>query len=127
MSVQCILGEGDLPVKILWKFRNEPVESDYGVMISALGARVSNLMIESVEGRHAGNYTCSAENRAGIKTYTAELEVIGTESLLIVCFFFLLFSSPRPTNPFKFRLAYLHSRSATSLPVLATPFLSNAR
>lgn len=102
MSVQCILGEGDLPVKILWKFRNEPVESDYGVMISALGARVSNLMIESVEGRHAGNYTCSAENRAGIRTYTAELEVIGTESLLIVCLFFLpLLFIPRPIIPFQ--------------------------
>lgn len=94
VSVQCILGEGDLPVKILWKFGNKQIESDYGVMISALGARVSNLMIESVEGRHAGNYTCSAENRAGIKTYTAELEVIGTDSILIT--FFLSSFHPPP-------------------------------
>lgn len=94
VSVQCILGEGDLPVKILWKFGNASIESDYGVMISALGARVSNLMIESVEGRHAGNYTCSAENRAGIKTYTAELEVIGTESFLILLFFSSFHPSP---------------------------------
>lgn len=78
VSVQCILGEGDLPVKILWKFNGKLIESDYGIMISALGPRVSNMMIESVEGRHAGNYTCSVENRAGIKSYTANLEVIGT-------------------------------------------------
>lgn len=77
VSVQCILGEGDLPVKILWEFNGEPLESGNGVMVSALGLRVSYMMIESVEGRHAGNYTCSARNRAGIKSFTAELEVIG--------------------------------------------------
>lgn len=80
VSVQCILGEGDLPVKILWEFNGDPLESENGIMISALGLRVSNMMIESVEGRHAGNYTCSAKNRAGNKSYTAELEVIGTNN-----------------------------------------------
>lgn len=78
MSVQCILGEGDLPVKILWEFNGDPLESGDGIMVSALGLRVSYMMIESVEGRHAGNYTCSAKNRAGSKSFTAELEVIGT-------------------------------------------------
>lgn len=81
VSVQCILGEGDLPVKILWEFNGNPLDSGDGIMISALGARVSNMMIESVEGRHAGNYTCSAQNRAGIKHFMAELEVIGTNRL----------------------------------------------
>jgi Immunoglobulin I-set domain len=79
VSVQCILGEGDLPVKILWEFNDNPLESGDGIMISSLGARVSNMMIESVEGRHAGNYTCSARNRAGTKLLMAELEVIGTD------------------------------------------------
>lgn len=77
VSVQCILGEGDLPVKILWEFNGRPLESGEGIMINSFGLRVSNMMIESVEGRHAGNYTCSARNRAGTESFTAELEVIG--------------------------------------------------
>ena len=77
VSVQCILGEGDLPVKILWELNGNPLESGNGIMISSLGARVSNMMIESVEGRQAGNYTCSAQNKAGIENFMAELEVIG--------------------------------------------------
>lgn len=80
VSVQCILGEGDLPVKILWTFDGTPLESGDRIMVSALGSRVSNMMIDSVEGRHAGNYTCSAENRAGTKSFMAELEVIGTRN-----------------------------------------------
>lgn len=79
VSVQCILGEGDLPVKILWKFNDNHLDSGDGIMINAFGSRVSNMMIESVEGRHAGNYTCSAQNRAGSRHFMAELEVIGTE------------------------------------------------
>lgn len=96
VSVQCILGEGDLPFKIHWKFKGELVETDYGIMISSLGARVSNLMIESVEGRHAGNYSCFAENRAGTSSYTADLEVIGTQLLVIILFFHFLFSLRYP-------------------------------
>lgn len=80
VSVQCILGEGDLPVKILWEFNEKPLESGDGIMINPFGLRVSMLMIESVEGRHAGNYTCSAKNRADTKSFTAELEVIGTSN-----------------------------------------------
>ena len=79
VSVQCILGEGDLPVRILWEFNGNLLESGDGIMISSLGARVSNMMIESVEGRQAGNYTCSAQNKAGIENFMAELEVIGRD------------------------------------------------
>lgn len=105
VSVQCILGEGDLPVKIQWKFNENLIESDYGIMISALGARVSNMMIESVEGRHAGNYTCSAQNRAGIKSFTAELEIIGTFWINSWIFLFPLSSFskvPPRISPFTF-------------------------
>lgn len=87
VSVQCILGEGDLPVKILWEFNNNPLDSGDGIMINAFGSRVSNMMIESVEGRHAGNYTCTSTNRAGSRSFTSQLEVIGTQLI------FLSFSS----------------------------------
>lgn len=78
ISIQCILGEGDLPVVFQWEFNGRTMDSGYDAMISSLGQRVSNLMIESVEGKHAGNYTCSARNRAATKSFTANLEVIGT-------------------------------------------------
>lgn len=68
-------------MKILWKLNENPLESGDGIMISSLGTRVSFMMIESVEGRHAGNYTCSAQNRAGMKHFMAELEVIGTNTM----------------------------------------------
>lgn len=80
MSVQCILGEGDLPVKIYWEFNGKRLESENGIIVNALGSRVSYMMIESVEGRHAGNYTCSAKNRAGTESFMAELKVIGTNA-----------------------------------------------
>lgn len=101
VSVQCILGEGDLPVKILWEFNGKPLDSGDGIMINAFGSRVSNLMIESVEGRHAGNYTCTSKNRAGSKSFTSQLEVIGTK--LIFKNLFHLFSQPSsPTSHFPF-------------------------
>lgn len=87
VSVQCILGEGDLPVQIVWKFKNNLLESGDGIMISVLGSRVSNMMIESVEGRHAGNYTCLAKNRAGLKSVTSSLEVIG---IILGCLNFVI-------------------------------------
>lgn len=83
VSVQCILGEGDLPVQILWEFNGNPLDSGDGIMINAFGSRVSNMMIESVEGRHAGNYTCTSKNRAGSKSFTSQLEVIGTQLMFI--------------------------------------------
>jgi hypothetical protein len=78
VSVSCILGEGDLPVQIKWEFNDQLLESGESIMINSLGHRVSYLMIESVEGRHAGNYTCLAKNRAGQEQLTSHLEVIGT-------------------------------------------------
>lgn len=86
-------GEGDLPVETAWEFNGNTLSSDWnGIMISPLGARVSNLMIESVEGRHAGNYTCFVKNRAGTESFSAKLEVIGiSESSAFWILFFIDF------------------------------------
>jgi hypothetical protein len=46
-----------------------------------LGDRISVLSIQSVAAAHNGEYTCTAENPAGIANYTAELTVNGTIAL----------------------------------------------
>lgn len=50
-----------------------------------IGQRSSILTIDSVNGKHAGNYTCHAKNQAGHSNYTTELKVYG----LRIYFFFL--------------------------------------
>lgn len=118
VSVQCILGEGDLPVKILWEFNGKKLESENGIIVSAFGSRVSNMMIESVEGRHAGNYTCSAQNRAGTESFMAELKIIGTNRST---FYF-------PSHPSrKSLLEYLLSRSAMNHRVSETQYPFSVR
>lgn len=119
VSVQCILGEGDLPVKILWEFNGKKLESENGIIVSAFGSRVSNMMIESVEGRHAGNYTCSAQNRAGTESFMAELKIIGTNRS--TSFYF-------PSHPSrKSLLEYLLSRSAMNHRVSETQYPFSVR
>lgn len=43
-------------------------------------------MVDSVSAKHAGNYTCIAENAAGIAQHSAELVVIGRKTLGIYVF-----------------------------------------
>lgn len=103
VSVQCILGEGDLPVKIYWEFNGKKLESENGIIVNALGSRVSYMMIESVEGRHAGNYTCSAQNRAGTESFMAELKIIGTNCSTSFLFSFSSIPKVPPRiSPFTF-------------------------
>lgn len=47
-----------------------------------LGKKLSAMTIESVNGKHAGNYTCQASNKAAIVNYTAALIVNGIPKFL---------------------------------------------
>lgn len=49
-----------------------------GISTVKLGKRNSVMTIESVNGRHAGNYTCQASNFAATVNYTAVLVINGT-------------------------------------------------
>ena len=48
-----------------------------GVVIAKTGNKLSVMTIESVKGRHRGNYTCYAKNKAGISMYSASLAING--------------------------------------------------
>lgn len=76
--MQCSLSVGDMPVKITWNLNGKPLSDVQGVSIGSFGKKTSVISIDSVEEHHAGNYTCIAQNRAGVSTYTTELTVNGT-------------------------------------------------
>lgn len=75
-SIQCSVIVGDFPIDIVWLLNGITVD-DTSVSTSKLGKRLSVLNIDSVNGHHAGNYTCVASNLASAVNHTALLIVNG--------------------------------------------------
>lgn len=106
ISVVCAILKGDLPIEITWALNGEPIRPDRSdINILATTRKNSILSIESVAARHAGEYTCSASNKAGATSYSATLAVNGTsclrDSLRIyppypIIVYYPLLSSPPP-------------------------------
>lgn len=63
-SVQCSVIAGDFPIDIMWLLNGEPIIDDT-ISIGRPSKRMMYLNIDSVNGHHAGNYTCRASNVAG--------------------------------------------------------------
>lgn len=77
-QLQCIVTDGDLPVDIRWTTAGQTHSALSGIEVTKIGSKSSILQIDSVDGSHAGNYTCTARNAAGQSSYTAQLTVVGT-------------------------------------------------
>lgn len=77
LSITCAISDGDLPLNIFFTYNNQPITPDMDVTVSKLGKRTSVLTIDSVNGHHAGSYTCHGKNDAGGTSYSTELKVIG--------------------------------------------------
>lgn len=90
----CLILSGDLPVDIDWVFNDYPINSYSGITVVKGGKKASMLTIESVNGRHGGNYTCRAKNTAGSATFSAILDVNGLRLFLknLVSFYVLFLS-----------------------------------
>ena len=73
----CIVSKGDEPLTITWALKGDDVSSEPGLSTTTLGTRTSMLTIQSVGYRHSGLYTCTAKNRAGSTSQTAQLKVNG--------------------------------------------------
>lgn len=86
-SVTCLIVSGDLPVDIDWVFNDYPINSYSGINVVKGGKKASMLTIESVNGRHAGNYTCTAKNSAGSESYSTNLSVNGLNFSIIINLF----------------------------------------
>nr|XP_049465887.1 Down syndrome cell adhesion molecule-like protein Dscam2 isoform X31 [Anopheles coluzzii] len=76
VSINCVVSKGDTPIMIEWLFNGNRVTTNDGINIMKSGQKISILSIESVQSRHAGNYTCVARNNAGESQHTSELKVI---------------------------------------------------
>lgn len=74
----CAINRGDGPFEIFWKKNDRKIESSDGIIIVRSGQRLSMLNIESVQSRHAANYTCVVKSQAGIIEHTAVLHINGT-------------------------------------------------
>ncbi|XP_070503177.1 cell adhesion molecule Dscam1 isoform X23 [Chironomus tepperi] len=77
----CSVTKGDLPLKIWWTFKGEDehyaqnLTTSDGIMITRTGQKMSVLGIDAVKARHRGNYTCHAQNRAGVAQQSAYLSI----------------------------------------------------
>lgn len=83
VSAMCSVTKGDQPLRFLWTFQEnnespiENVTTFDGIVITRLNPKISTLSIEAVKARHRGNYTCYAQNRAGMTTHSAYLAING--------------------------------------------------
>lgn len=93
VSAVCTIVKGDSPVDIYWAINGEPVGENYRDVSITTNKRNSLLSIDSVSARHAGEYTCTASNRAGATSHTAVLVVNGTLSFNVNQDFLFLLSN----------------------------------
>lgn len=77
LQVACTINLGDLPITITWTFNGQLISQRHTGFTMSNSKRSSLLIIESVEAKHAGSYTCVGENRAGRSTYSSDLIVYG--------------------------------------------------
>jgi Immunoglobulin I-set domain len=94
-QIYCSVVHGDSPFTFHWLFQNESIETVYDIKVEN-SKRRSILSIDSVNGKHAGNYTCKVLNSAGFSTITTTLVVKGwskTHTFLVFSLF-RFFSSP---------------------------------
>nr|XP_032292756.1 Down syndrome cell adhesion molecule-like protein Dscam2 isoform X3 [Drosophila virilis] len=75
VSVHCTISGGDLPVSVIWTLNRHPLLPELEIFTEKRGQRIHNLMIDAIEAKHAGNYTCIASNSAGRAEHSAELIV----------------------------------------------------
>lgn len=76
-SVQCTISGGDWPIDVSWTLNGRSIGEYLDVATTKFTKYTYALAIDAVGGHHAGNYTCRAQNRAGVMEYTAQLVVNG--------------------------------------------------
>lgn len=77
--MQCTAFKGDLPINITWFHNDKPIGYNEGIIISRVSKKVSTLTIDDVQEVHSGNFSCVAQNVAGLTSYSTELHVNGIE------------------------------------------------
>uniref|UniRef100_T1JC13 Down syndrome cell adhesion molecule-like protein Dscam2 n=1 Tax=Strigamia maritima TaxID=126957 RepID=T1JC13_STRMM len=73
--LQCVVVEGDLPLKMQWQKDGKLLPSDLGITVKDIDEFSSILTITTITPRHNGKYTCSASNAAGTASFSTYLAV----------------------------------------------------
>ncbi|GAB6030519.1 hypothetical protein CHUAL_007381 [Chamberlinius hualienensis] len=73
--LQCVVSDGDLPIRLTWLKDGHPISPDIGVSVRDLDEFSSILTIGKITPKNNGNYTCMVSNSAGSTTHTANLFV----------------------------------------------------
>ena len=79
MQLMCNVRRGDKPLSLTWSLKGDVISSDAAMTTTMLGLQTSLLSISSVDYQHSGEYTCRAENPAGVTSHSAELLVNGNK------------------------------------------------
>jgi Immunoglobulin domain len=84
VTATCSVTKGDTQgLKIYWVFQGIEdlfpynISTNDGIVITKPSQKMSILGIEAVKARHRGNYTCIAQNRAGISQQSSYLYMNG--------------------------------------------------
>jgi hypothetical protein len=77
VQLTCNVRRGDKPLSLTWSLKGDIISSDPAMTTTMIGQQTSMLIISSVDYQHSGEYTCRAENPAGVTSHSAELLVNG--------------------------------------------------
>jgi Immunoglobulin domain len=84
-TATCSINKGDSQgLKIYWVFQGADdlypynLTTNDGVVITKPSQKISILAIDAVKARHRGNYTCYAQNKAGLTQHSAYLHINGS-------------------------------------------------
>ena len=83
VSMLCSVTDGDLPLTLKW-YRHDQLllpeaQAAGGISVTDIGQYESVLRIDNLRPEHNANFTCVAENYAGISQHSQVLRVKGTE------------------------------------------------
>ncbi|GAB6020997.1 hypothetical protein CHUAL_003637 [Chamberlinius hualienensis] len=81
--LQCVISEGDLPLKVEWLKDGNKITNDLGILVKILDEFSSILTIHSITPKHNGKYTCVASNDAATVTHSAQLSVNGKQQCFL--------------------------------------------
>uniref|UniRef100_T1JHX4 Ig-like domain-containing protein n=1 Tax=Strigamia maritima TaxID=126957 RepID=T1JHX4_STRMM len=75
VRVSCVVSRGDLPLSISWLKDDQNLTPELAISIRKFDEYSSVMSIDPVTIKHAGNYTCTARNHAGVSAHTTQLIV----------------------------------------------------
>lgn len=89
VQLTCLVTKGDKPLRISWYLQSKELTvSQTGIITNNLSDQANSLSIHSTGISNRGNYTCVAQNAVGMDSYSAYLEVNGTELNMIKSYLF---------------------------------------